>query len=148
MKSVVLALTLFAVASARLSAETAAEGYKPAIQVTPLLRSSVTSADQPVVYPKTDKPEVTAVRVVIPPGAETGWPRHPFPCYGYILRGALVVEMEGRAPHRLRAGEALIESVDVLHNGRNEGAEPVELVMFVTGEKNRPFAVKAAAPSK
>lgn len=149
MKPVLLALAFFTAASATLPAQPLpSEGYKPAIRVTPLLRSSVTSAEQPIAYPRTDQPEVTAVRVVIPPGAETGWHRHPFPCYGYILRGALTVEMEGREPHRLTAGQALIEAVDVLHNGRNDGSEPAELVMFVTGEKNHPFTVKAAAPAK
>lgn len=147
MKPLLLALVLLAAEIPLLRAQSApSEGYKPAIVVKPLLRSTVTSADQPIVYPKTDRPEVTAVRVVIPPGAETGWHRHPFPCYGYILRGALTVETEGREPRRLRAGEALVESVDVRHNGRNEGSEPAELVMFVTGEKNLPFTVKTDPP--
>lgn len=123
------------------------EGYKPVIKVTPLLRETTTTAGQPIVYPTTDNPEITAVRVIIPPGAETGWHKHPFPCYGYILSGDLTVEMEGRDPVHLKGGQALVESVNVLHNGRNTGTEPVELVMIVTGEKNLPFTVKEPAPT-
>src|SRR5882757_466418 len=83
------------------------EGYKPVIKVTPLIRSSTTAAGQPIVYPVTDHPEVTAVRVEIPPGAETGWHKHPFPCYGYLLSGELSVELEGGKINHLKAGEAL-----------------------------------------
>jgi quercetin dioxygenase-like cupin family protein len=119
-------------------------GYAQAIKATPLLRTTTTSAGQPIVYPKTENPEVTALLVEIPPGAETGWHRHPFPCYGYILSGALTVEFEGGATHSYKAGDALAEAVNVLHNGRNSGADPVKLVMFVTGEKGQPFTVKAA----
>ena len=124
----------------------AAEGYRPMIKVTPLLRSGETVAGQPIVYPNVADPEVTAVRVTIPPGAQTGWHRHPFPCYGYVLAGNLTVEMEGGKSAALTAGQALIESVNVLHNGRNTGSAPVEIVMFVTGEKDHPFTVPATAP--
>ncbi len=122
------------------------EGYKPVIKVTPLLRETTTAAGQPIVYPNTTSPEVTAVRVIIPPGAETGWHKHPFPCYGYILSGELTVQMEGRDPVHLKGGQALVESVNVLHNGKNTGTEPVELVMIVTGEKGEAFTVKTDAP--
>lgn len=124
-----------------------AGGYRPVIKVTPLLQTTTTAAGQPIAYPKVDDPQVTAVRVEIPPGAETGWHRHPFPCYGYILSGELVVEMEGGRTEQLKAGQALVEVVNMLHNGRNAGTEPVTLVMFVTGEKDHPFTVKAAPPA-
>jgi quercetin dioxygenase-like cupin family protein len=139
-------LAVGAPALLRAESPSAAEGYQPVIKVTPLLRSGETVAGQPIVYPKVANPEVTAVRVIIPPGAQTGWHRHPFPCYGYILAGNLTVEMEGGKSVALTAGQALIESVNVLHNGRNTGPTPVELVMFVTGEKGRAFTVPAATP--
>jgi quercetin dioxygenase-like cupin family protein len=119
------------------------EGYKMEIQVTPLLRTTTTIAGQPIVYPKTDNPEVTAVHVRIPPGTETGWHKHPFPCFAYILSGALDVEIEGGKTVHLAAGQAMSESINLLHNGKNSGTEPVELVMFVMGEKSQPFTERA-----
>lgn len=115
------------------------EGYKKEIQVTPLLRTLTTIAGQPIVYPKTDAAQVTAVQVEIPPGAQTGWHKHPFPCFAYILSGALEVEMEGGKTVRLTAGQAMAESINVMHNGTNKGIEPVKLVLFVMGEKEKPF---------
>lgn len=124
----------------------ASEGYQPVIKVTPLLRTTETVAGQPIEYPKTSNPEVTAVHVTIPPGAQTGWHRHPFPCYGYILSGHLNLEMEGGKTKLLSGGQALAESVNVLHNGVNLSDKPVEIVMFVTGEKGQPFTVPGKMP--
>jgi quercetin dioxygenase-like cupin family protein len=114
---------------------------KEQVQVTPLLRATTTSAGQPIVYPNTADPEVTAVLVEIPADAETSWRKHPFPCYGYILSGESFVDVQGGATNQFKAGQALVESADRLHDGRNPGPEPARLVLFVMGEKGKPFTV-------
>lgn len=119
-------------------------GYSREIQIQPLMRTSNDAAGQPIVYPRTDQPQLTGVMVEIPPGAQTGWHKHPYPCVAYILSGSLTVEMEGGQVHEIKAGQALAESVNVMHNGRNTGTEPVKLVMFVMGEKEKPFTIKAS----
>jgi quercetin dioxygenase-like cupin family protein len=121
------------------------EGYLPVIKATPLLKTTTTAGDQPIVYPKVDQPEVTAVLVEIPPGAQTGWHKHPFPAYAYLLSGVLTVELEGGKANTFKAGDAIAETVNMLHNGKNAGKEPVKLIMFVTGAKGEPFTVKAEA---
>jgi quercetin dioxygenase-like cupin family protein len=125
------------------------EGYTKQIVVTPVLRTTKTASGQPVAYPRTDSPQVTAVLVEIPPGAETGWHKHPFPCYAYIMSGILTVQVKGQKPCKLVAGNALVEAVNTPHNGMNKGSKPVRLVMFVTGEADKPFTVRVPdAPSK
>ena len=122
------------------------EGYRREIRITPLLRTTTTASGQPIAYPQVAQPEVISVLVEIPPGAETGWHRHPVPCYAYILSGSLSVEIEGGKTNVLTAGQALAETVQTLHNGKNKGTEPVKLVMFVTGEKGAPFTIRAENP--
>ena len=122
------------------------EGYTKQISVTPLLCTAKTACGQAIAYPKTNSPQVTAVLVDIPPGAETGWHQHPFPCYAYILSGKLTVEVKGEKPRELHAGEPLVEVVNTTHNGVNKGSEPVRLVLFVTGEKDKPFTVRVPGP--
>ncbi len=139
-------LLLFVVTIGPAAAEAPSDGYDKTIQATAILRSGETVAGQPIVYPRVENPEVAAVRVVIPPGAETGWHRHPFPCYAYLIEGKLSLRMEGNRTVEVKAGDALIESVNVWHNGRNDGPEPVEIVMFVTGAKGLPFTVRTANP--
>ncbi len=122
-----------------------AEAYKKEIAVTPLLKTQTDAAGKAIVYP-TGSPEVTAVRVEIPPGAQTGWHKHPVPCFAYILEGELHVQIEGGETKILKAGEAYAETVDALHNGMNQGTVPVKLVMFATSASGQPYAVRPPAP--
>jgi len=139
---------LLLVAGLQLATGHEPEGYSHQIQVTPILKTSVTASGEKIAYPKTNSPQVTAVKVVIPPGAETGWHEHPYPCYAYILSGTLTVEIRGQKPRVLHPGDALVETVNTLHNGTNKGREPVRLVMFVTGETGKPFTIRMPAPVK
>lgn len=128
----------------RLDAQEPSGGYSQEIKIQPLMRTTIDAAGQPIAYPQTDQPQLTGVMVEIPPGAQTGWHKHPYPCVAYILSGSLTVEMEGGQVHQITAGQALAESVNVMHNGKNTGTEPVKLVMFVMGEKEKPFTIKAS----
>lgn len=121
----------------------AADGYTGNISVRMLMKTDTTSLGQAIAYPDIANPEVTAIEVVIPPGGETGWHRHPVPGYGYILAGTLTLETEEGKTFVLGAGSAFAEVVKSRHNGRNLGKEPVKLVAFFTGEKGKPFTEKA-----
>jgi quercetin dioxygenase-like cupin family protein len=135
-------LPLFLLAAALATTPLAAKdnpGYSAQTRLSLLLCTEMDAAGQPLRYPVTDKPQVSAVEVVLQPGAETGWHKHPFPCFAYLLAGEITVEMEGGKTHRYTAGQAMAESVNVLHNGRNTGPEPVRLVLFVMGEEGRPY---------
>jgi len=124
-----------------------AEAYKKEIAVTPLLKTQTDAAGKAIVYPS-GSPEVTAVRVEIPPGAQTGWHKHPVPCFAYILEGELNVQIANGETKTLKAGEAYAETVDVMHNGVNQGNVPVKLVMFATGASGQPYAVRPPAPEQ
>ena len=132
--------------SALLPTWAAADGYRPEVRVTPLLRTTTTTAGQPLKYLDTQKPELTAVMVEIAPGTETGWHRHPVPCYAYILSGEISVEVEGRGSQVFMAGQAFAESVDLAHNGRNLGKEPVKILMFAAGTEAQSYSVRLPAP--
>lgn len=135
-RAAILALSLPAVAFAD------ADAYLPVVKVTPLTMAVTDSAGQPIAYPKTDKPEVRALIVEVPAGAKTGWHKHPFPCYAYMLEGELTVQTEGGKTNVVKAGDALVESVNLWHNGTNTGDTTARLVLFVTGERGKPFTVR------
>ena len=118
--------------------------YNSDVQVKTLMRSSTNSAGQPIEYPHDGKPEVSILIVTIAPGKQTGWHRHPVPLFGYVLAGQVTVQLAGGDKHTFHEGDPLAECVNMLHNGKNAGKEPVKLVMFVTGAKGEPFTVKAA----
>lgn len=121
--------------------------YSKTIVVTPLMKTKVDADDKPIVWPAAPA-EVSAVRVEIPPGAETGWHKHPVPCFAYVLEGELTVRLESGTTKTLKAGDAFAEAVNVMHNGTNSGKVPVKLVMFAAGQADKPYAEKSPSDIK
>lgn len=112
-----------------------------------LIKTGLTADGRKIAYPVTDQPEVTALTVELAPGAETGWHKHTIPVYGYVLSGAIDVELEGGKTCQYKAGDAIIEVVNTFHNGRNRGLVPVSLVVFYTGIQGVPNVIKKPHPS-
>jgi quercetin dioxygenase-like cupin family protein len=122
------------------------ESYKPSVKVRQILETSTTTSGEPIRYPDTDDPLVQSLIVEIPPGAETGWHRHPVPAYAYVLAGRIEVETAGQGPRIFQAGDSFAEMVDRPHNGRVVGEEAVRILMIVTGQKGIAFSERTAAP--
>jgi len=112
------------------------------IKVHPLLKTTITTDGRKLSYPKTDMPEVTVVIVEISAGGETGWHTHPVPVYAYVLAGELAVETDGGEKHSFKEGDAIVEVVNTVHNGRNAGKTPVRLVVFYTGVEGSPNTIR------
>ncbi len=92
-------------------------------------------------YP-TEEPEVSILKVTIPPHTQLPWHKHPSINAGYMIKGELTVESEAGEVLHLKAGDTLVELVDQWHYGRNDGDEPVEIVVFYAGSKGVPLAIK------
>jgi quercetin dioxygenase-like cupin family protein len=114
--------------------------------VQPLLQTTVNSIGQPIAYPRDGTPEITALLVEMAPGEETGWHQHSVPLLGYLLAGELTVYQVTGEKRVVRVGEVSLESVDVIHNGVNEGTVPCKMIVFVAGLKDVPFTIEAAHP--
>ncbi len=116
--------------------------YDSGVAVRILLKATTMSDGRHIEYLKTEKPEVTGAIVEIVPGAETGWHLHKVPVYAYVLEGTLNIQMEDGKVFTFEKGRAIIEVLDVAHNGRNTGTETVKLMVFYTGEEGKPLSVK------
>lgn len=119
-----------------------ADNYQSEVRVQVLKKTTTTSNGQRIRYPSTDSAEVTAVTVELAPGAETGWHRHPVPVCAYVLSGSIRIELEDGKRLLFKAGDAIIEVVDTLHNGRNTGMEPVRLAVFYLGSVGKPNVIR------
>ena len=91
-------------------------------------------------YPR-GQPEVTVRRFVIPPGASLPMHKHPVINAGVLIRGNLEVVKKGGPTKTLKAGDALIEMVDLWHYGRNPGRVPAEIVVVYAGTPGVPTSV-------
>ena len=87
-------------------------------------------------------PEVTILRIKIPPGAQLPLHQHPEINAGVLLTGELTVITEDHHTLHLKPGEAIVEVVDKWHYGKNEGHETAEIIVFYAGIVNKPITIK------
>ena len=89
------------------------------------------------------KPKISIVKVTIPPHSELPKHYHPVINAGILLKGELtVVDEKGNTLH-MKAGDPIIEVVNLIHYGKNEGDIPAEIVVFYAGTDGKEIVVKA-----
>ena len=116
--------------------------YSKEVLVETILKTDKTSLGQKIDYPQSDRDEVTVARVTLPPGKSTGWHKHSFPVFAYILQGTLSIEFKTGEIRQFQEKSSFAEVIDVLHNGKNNGQENVVLLAFFMGEKEKPLSIK------
>lgn len=92
-------------------------------------------------YPK-GQPEITILRIKIPPGAELEMHEHPVINSGYLVSGELTVIAKDNKILHLKAGDSIVEIVNKKHYGKNESKETAEIIVFYAGEVNKPITIK------
>jgi len=88
------------------------------------------------------KPEITILRIKIPPKVQLPLHEHPVINAGVLLKGELTVVTEDRETLHLKAGDSIVEVVDKWHYGINEGNEPAEIIVFYAGVQGTPITIK------
>ncbi|WP_119460315.1 cupin domain-containing protein [Rhodospirillaceae bacterium SYSU D60014] len=86
-----------------------------------------------------DAREVRVVRATVEPRTVAGWHTHPTPVYVYVVDGTLTMEVEGKEPRTIMAGEAVAEPLNAPMRVSNEGDQPVELVVFQISPPQKQF---------
>ena len=92
-------------------------------------------------YPQ-GRPELVAVKFIIPPGKKLGWHHHVAMNHGVLVQGELTIIAQDGKTKVMRAGEVVVEMVDAIHHGENRGTEPVVLYMFYQSQKDKPLSVQ------
>ncbi|MDX5362988.1 MAG: cupin domain-containing protein [Pseudazoarcus pumilus] len=92
-------------------------------------------------YPRA-LPEISILRIRIPPGTALPMHKHPVINAGVLLSGQLTVVTEDGKTLHLQAGEAIIELVNKWHYGRNDGDTTAEIVVFYAGVGGLPITEK------
>jgi quercetin dioxygenase-like cupin family protein len=106
--------------------------------VTSLLSTGQTVLSQPIAYPTQSPAKIVSAIVTMLPGEETGWHQHDVPMFGYILEGEVTVTYSGKGTHVYRQGDALMEAIDIPHNGRNTGRIPARILAVFMGADGVP----------
>ncbi|WP_323122322.1 cupin domain-containing protein [Burkholderia alba] len=94
-------------------------------------------------YPK-GRPEITMLRLTIPPNSVLPWHTHPVISIGYVLSGTLTLrDRENGKTHVYQQGEGFAETVDIEHRGES-GDTPTVLLLTYVGTPGVPTSVPAA----
>jgi quercetin dioxygenase-like cupin family protein len=116
--------------------------YKNDIVIEPVLKTDTTTIGQKIVYPQVQNAEVTMSRITIPVGKSTGWHKHDYPVFAYVLKGVLTVEIENNKSVQFGENSTISEVMNTFHNGINNGKEEVILIAIYLGEKAKSLSTR------
>ncbi len=86
-------------------------------------------------------PQITALKVIIPPKEVLKIHKHPLINMGVMLKGELTVITENNDTLNLKAGDPIIEVVNTWHYGKNESNEIAEIIVFYVGTKGEALSI-------
>ena len=91
--------------------------------------------------------QVTTVEVTYPPGGASTPHSHPCPVIGYVLKGAVRMQVKGDAEHLYRPGDSFYEEPNGVHMvSKNASAtEPATFLATFICDHTGPLSVKVPA---
>ena len=99
--------------------------------------------------PMPDGAEAMTILVTLPPGSPGAPPhRHSGPCFGYVVKGEIIFELEGEPERVIKAGEAFWEpGFDVIHyqDGNNLADAESAFVATMFCAPGQPMLVPVSA---
>jgi len=91
-------------------------------------------------FPKADRLEARVLTATILPGTVSPWHTHAAPVAVYVIEGVFTLELENRDPVTLKAGQALLEPINVKMRAANrDAAQPAKVVIFQVSRPEDPF---------
>ena len=90
--------------------------------------------------PQGEKQQIRVLTATLDPGDKTVFHTHRFPVTLYVLKGAFTLELEGRSPITIKAGDAILEPPNARMTGYNRSTtEPMRVVTFYVSDPDTPF---------
>ena len=87
------------------------------------------------------RPEIVAMKYVIPQGQKLGWHHHDAMNCGILVQGELTIVAQNGTEKVVHEGEAVVEMVGTVHHGENRGDKTVILYMFYLSKEGMPLSV-------
>ena len=111
------------------------------IEVTTLAKTSQSWNGKALPKYLDGKPEITILKIIIPPETKLPLHKHPEINAGVLLKGSLRVISKDNDTLNLMAGDPIIELVNSWHYGENSGTVPAEIIVFYAGVEGTPITV-------
>jgi quercetin dioxygenase-like cupin family protein len=123
-----------------------ADAQDNALPSVPLLSTGTTVLGETLHYPTNGPAHVTAAIVTLAPGARTVLHKHGVPLFAYVLEGEITVDYGDRGKRTYRAGDAIMEAMEVPHFGADAGSQPVRILTVYMGAEGAPADVIPVKP--
>ncbi len=91
--------------------------------------------------------QVTTVEVTYPPGGSSAPHSHPCPVIGYVLKGAVRMQVKGGAPATYTAGESFYEAPNGIHliSENVSAKEAATFLAYFICDHSAPLSAKVPA---
>lgn len=99
----------------------------------PLLKETTTE------FPKADKLEARVMTATLQPGSTSLWHTHAAPVIVYVLDGEFTLELDGRPAITKKAGEAMLEPINVKMRAANRSKAPAKVLIVQVSDPDQPF---------
>jgi quercetin dioxygenase-like cupin family protein len=90
--------------------------------------------------PTAQDQEIRVLFATLLPGDVTPCHSHRHPVTVYMLEGIFTLELDGRDPVNIEAGQVFVEPSGVNMTGSNKGDAPARMALFYVCEPDEPFA--------
>ena len=88
--------------------------------------------------------EVIMAEVELPPGTSEGLHSHPSAeLFGFVVDGEITVEIQGKPPPTLKAGDHFYFAPGVVHQNANRSSAPAKTYVVFVAEKGKPLTAPA-----
>lgn len=108
----------------------------PEVVVETLAKATTSWNDSILPSYPAGQPEITVLKIDIPPHTTLDLHQHPVINAGVLLKGQLTVVSDQGQTLTMQAGDALIELVNTYHYGSNTGDETAQIIVFYAGIKD------------
>ncbi len=132
---------LYFILTALLASSCASRKNLQNITVEPLVKTTQSWNGDELPHYGDGTPEVTVLRITIPPGASLKPHKHLCINVGILTKGELTVMTETNQSLHITEGESIVELVNTWHYGKNTGRKPAEIVVFYAGTVDQPITV-------
>jgi quercetin dioxygenase-like cupin family protein len=106
-----------------------ADAQMSGFAATPLLQSTVEGDANK---------ETAMLSITIAPGGSSGRHTHPGDCYGTVFGGRVELRVDGREPRLVSVGEAWHNPRGAVHELRNTGEGPAQVVNTLVVDQGKP----------
>jgi len=79
--------------------------------------------------------------IEIPAGVSSARHSHPGDDFGYVIDGTIVLQVDGKPPLTVKAGEAFFTARGHVHNARNIGSRPARVVDTYIIDTGQPVVI-------